>query len=323
MSSMKKKIAVVLNTSSHVETAISLYFTLARSNLWQPTLIVLAGNPWGLHTFLRGLEVTHSNGSTNPETFDFSVIVTAYPQGAEYEHLPLGNDPFLKAMQGRRLLITHRSSHPRSSYGNEPVVGLTSFCIRRGLDFLYMCENPALESVAPPLTEGPRRFLVQGKFGYAHRDLGLLQTWLANNRGDARILLVGENAHTVLLSDPRVEKHDRVEESAFYALCASVHFILPLIDRKTRRGSYLFERFSSSYGLAFASGKPVVASRDMGRLYRIPALAYDSPDTFCSQMNACLNMDDVAYRALAAPYGEIKRSFRAHNLTVLKKYLPV
>jgi hypothetical protein len=322
---MKKRVALVLNTSTHVETALSLYRSLDLSPHWNPVLVPLSGNVRELFPFLKELNLRFEDEHANPDDFDYALIITAYPRGAEYPPLPQEKHPMVVGFRNRRLLITHRATRPSSFYDHGPAVGLTPFCANQGLDFLYLCENPALESLTPSLTDKPVRFLVQGKFGYKHRDLDLLQIWLKKHTGPAQILLLGEGAAKIALSlsDERVNKFDKVSEPTFYKVAATAHFILPLINRTTRQGSYLCERFSTSYSLAFASERPVIASDDLASIYSVPTLAYSDVDSFCNHMNDCLNMTDAAYRHLIAPYTIIKQEFRKHNLAVLEKYLPI
>lgn len=316
----KSKIALIHNTNVHVEIAISLYFTLERSERWSPTLILLPKDCRGLNTFLDQLGVRYLTSGFSSDEYTQAIVVTSYPAGAEYKRLYNENHPMVRGFEGRRVLVTHRANYPVSAYRGEKVMGLTPLCEKYGIPFYYACENPALEGLF--LEDwNDKVFLVQGKFGCNHRSFECLKQFLDTDERTFRVRLLGQSASTIALSDQRVEVFEGVSETEFYDLCRTSHFILPLVDEDTRRGQYLRCRFSSTYSIAFASQKPLVAGKGINEIYDIPAFIYRNSDEFCSAMSACVSMRLEDYIAQYESYTYSKKRFREHNFAVLETLL--
>lgn len=321
-SSKIAQIAIIHNTNVHVETAVSLYFTLERSELWSPTLILLPSDVRGLNAFLNKLGVRYLTADIPCNDFEKAIVITSYPSGAEYKRLPNENHPIVREFEGRRILVTHRANYPISAYKGEAVMGLTPLCEQYGIPFVYACENPALETSY--LEDWDNKiFLIQGKFGAKHRNFNCLRRFLEVEKRPFRIRLLGESASSVELSDDRAEFFQRVSEIEFYNLCRTSHFILPLIDAETRRAQYLRSRFSSTYGIAFASGKLLIADENVNAIYNMPAITYSSCGEFCSVMSECLDMTIEHYVSQCEQFFLRKKKMRDHNTSVLVNLLSI
>ena len=314
---MAKQIAIVLNTGCHVETALSIYFTLTQMDGLEPVIVPLCGNSRSLFSFLTKCRVNYVSPEVSESDFDKAIIVTVYPPGTNAESFPKENHPLVRGFTKRRLLISHRCTHPKESYLGEDVVCLSPLSRSCGVDYIYQCENPALETPSPPFDDGHMVFLVQGNM--KSRDIALIKESLSFNKSKRiKVLFAGNYAKTLSIVDERTEKHENLSHEDFFSVCSRAHFIIPLIGPSS---SYVKQRFSSSYTISFASLRPLLTHKVFYELYPVPSICYESNQEFHRKLNDCLSMDQIEYSSMVAEYRIKKETLRWHNINILTKYL--
>jgi hypothetical protein len=314
---MKRRIAVVLNTPHHVETAISLYFSLKQSSHFEPHFVRLAGNRWGIADLLGRLGIREAT-EISLDSFHKAIIVT-YPGPGIM--LPQADHPIIRGFAGRRVLISHECSVAQQEFLDEPMLCLSPIGMSSGFEYLYQCENPLLEHVKELQSSQPVNFLVQGHLWADQRNFETLLNVadrITNER--LRILFVGENAHRIVTNDTRVLRYSNLSEALFYSTCAMAHFVLPLIDPFILNGYYT-RRFSSSFGMSFCSLKPLVMHSEFLRVYPVPSITYSSDAELLHALEKCLQMQSSQYFSMRERYQCLKADFRGHNQRVLEKYL--
>ncbi len=317
---MQKRIAVVLNTLYHVETAISVYFTLAKLPEYQPRLVLLHRGRWKLIPFLKALGIRYLTAQKcTASDFDKAIIISAFT--GHRDKLPLSDHPMVRDFEGRRILISHNCTVSKLEFKADALICLSPIAQAHGHDFIYQCENPALEKPTPLLSDEPVAFLVQGHLGFRHRNIQMLLNAVSQIPDPRlRVLFVGESAGAIQSSDSRIASYSNLSEAEFYSKCATAHFVLPLID-PTRNQPYMRRKFTSSYGISFASLKPAVVHEAFHDLYPVPSLTYRQPPGFQSAINKCLRMSAARYAEMIGEYRQQKDAFRKHNRNILKKYL--
>ncbi|QJE97583.1 hypothetical protein [Luteolibacter luteus] len=264
-------VAVILNTTPHVETLLFLYLALDRLEGIKPVAFPLDGDRWGLKALLEKGKIRYSFHTEGMrDHFDAAVVITAYPSGIDLPALPFARHPFLKEFSGRRILITHRANAPLSRYESTRVLCLHPAGQNQGVPHLFPCEHPLLGAGMELSPGSTIRLLVQGKFDRRHRELSLISAILKQFPQGIHIVLLGSGASLCGFKDPRVTTLENLNEVEFYEAAASCHYMLPLVDGTTLKGSYIHERFSSSLGISFADLKPSIVHESLQGVYSFP-----------------------------------------------------
>lgn len=316
------RVAIILNTISHVEVAISVYLSLQRISGFDPVLIPIHGDILGLREMLAACQIKADfELSSPPASYQRAIIVTAYPIESEYAPIPYGEHPFVEGFKNNRILITHRCHRSWHFYRGEKVISLAPMSVQRGIPRIYLCENVILDQFEPKRL--PRRFLVQGRFESNHRQLDLIMSLSKLDRNDFEVIMLGSGSESALSGNfPFLKRLQDLPELGFYETSATCSFLIPLIDPQTRDGSYMTSRFSSSMLFAFAGLKPVLMHESLvdiypsvvGKIYKDES---EFLDGFCSLLDASWN-DIIELRICA----EKERNFmRKHNSIILKNML--
>lgn len=316
-------VAVILNTASHVEVAVSVYLSLARIPGMKPTLFPMMGNLWRLRDLLDHLGIRYIMEPSSAEEsrgFEKAVVITAYPVGAEYPPIPCGKHPFLASFKGRRVLITHRTDRFWFDYRGEKVISLSPTSVRFNIPYIHMCENPILDSHDP--TEDSPTFLIQGRFEFSHRNLALIETLLSKADDTYKIMLLGTKVGDRFSGDSRVVIRQNLPELEFYRAASTCSFVIPLIDNDIRGGTYARSRFSSSFLFAFAGLKPVLLHGSVAPYYPYAVGAgYNNETEFVERFFDLQRSDETRLRLMRENARINRDHMRVHNTKVFKNIL--
>lgn len=319
-----KKIVVLQNTSYHFETGLSVYKSLEDAGA-DVFIHHLCQERFEQASFLKHLGVKQAQQSDLEEAA-CGFVVSAYPTPhiTIPDVVPMGSHPSMKLFRKRLVYISHRFGRAEDYNKSEsPVrphncVCLSPLSSRIGVDHFYPIDMP----IKPERMSfvSPLQLVVQGHFDHKNRNIPDWVYSLEEKSKKASVIFLGG------LSPPKPSSEMKKKgflclpnqsELSFYKLLnGHTHFIFAMIDRTIKNGTYLRERFSSNFNIAFALEKPLVCHEDFKEIYGAPGLYYND-DNMKEVIERLFGMNQADYDSMVAEFEVAKKPRREHNNRVL------
>lgn len=283
-----QRLLLVHHGRPHFEVVLALCENLR--DFFDVTLWSNALNFFGRQAVLDALHIkTHASGSD----YDYALVVTGDKGPEQRETGPeiwniLNSIPILRIMHRMPLekLPGQISLFIKSAPRFIPV--------STGLEYLKPKEEPA---------DARRRFLVQGNIEN-RRDYTLLPQLAAANP-QAEMIVCGLTVAGIKFGSDGVTTHANLPEIEFHRVCASAHFMLPLID-PVRYPGYFENKFTSSIQIGFSYGLPFIAHKALFDLYPITGFSYERDE----DIPGCILQ---ASRLSASSYSDMRLNQSKHG----------
>lgn len=316
-------IHIIQNTHYHFETVISLYSVLKQLNynvsLYQCNK-VKSQNSFNQNKFIEKYNISLSSSTHSIQKDDIGFVVSSYPSSLTKEIIP-NNDDLIFSKIRKLIYICHRFGD-ESDYSETNIINRkNAICLSPlskaiGVDYIYLIDSPI--NPQKNTLDNTIKLTIQGHFqlknrtsevltmldslGYQKTILNIIGTksaaWLGNNRK--------ENVHV----------YEDINECEFYDLCNSTHFLIPSINSHIKNQTYIKERYSSNFNLAYILEKPIFAHEVFEKVYNIPGIYYND-NNILDQLYKLLDINNNQYLNLINNFTKIKKDMRSHNSSII------
>lgn len=320
---MMPNIYIIQNTVYHFETTVSLYAVLQQLNL--PVSLyrcvgVKKKNLFQQQEFLYRYGIHESDiGSIDENGIGF--VVSAYPSAFTKDRIPSDNDIIFSKLK-KLVYICHRFGNPQDYLSTNTINSSNAICLsplaaKIDIDYIYLTHSPVAPNICP--LDNGLRLTTQGHFEQKNRNKDLLNQLIdILGRKGGILNIVGTNAKQWLgnIAD-HIHYYESISECNFYDICNNMtHFLLPTIDMHTKYQTYIRDRYSSNFNLAYILEKPIFAHEIFQKIYRTPGIYYNDKN-FRSKLNQLLNIQNLEYLDLVKQFSKHKKYLLEHNAHII------
>jgi hypothetical protein len=328
------KCLIIANTPYHFDICLSLYASLEQMG-FDPVIYALAEENSEQQLFFQkhDLRVTYNVTDKNEYLVCFCVTSNTPESNTS---IPKYADPIFQLYDKRIIFISHRFKSVIEYDAENAIVNRANSLFlskiakqKHGLDvfrpidlpnnFNKECFNDGSDLIDEP------RYFVQGNYAHhssvknPHRDWYLIEEINKRNNNPALIINVcGWSASKLNLSSPIVRFRSSISEQQFYRVLGESHFLLPLISPTTYNGTYIEERFSTNFYMAFAAQKPVFCHEAFASIYDCPGIYYND-DNLQLKIDELFNITKEQYLNMRSEFSSILHDIRLENSNILQQ----
>jgi hypothetical protein len=338
-----KNILIFLNTSYHVETALSIYESVRQVGYIPYILIDFIeekeDKSFGLTEFLDKFGLNY----LKPQQFDNLLddnffhrmfVVTASHHAPSVQapaetHPPHNYNHRMRLYKDRAILIYHRSNfHNYLKYNNiffenPKCLSVSQVSQKYGLEHIFQTENPIAKPKISFFNKDLLNFLLIGRFKFENRNIELLRLLPIIDKQltkKIKIDLIGESSSkNILLTSFFKDQNFKNIEYEFYWNLEQIDFY-----KKIYNSDYLlnlildpsyFERFTSNINHIVAFSKPNLSPLALNLMYNIPGFNYIQ--NFEEVFIQTTNLSEEKYIEAVSIFEVAKSNMRNHNSKIL------
>lgn len=276
---MTNEIIIIANTYYHFEITLSAYQTLIDSK-YKP-IIYMCHNK--LHAYMKQLDFLKEfniSYTTNleelPITSAKGLVVSAYPN-----KIPNGEKQIFNILNNKLVYVCHRFNTIPTKINPDKTICLSPLAKKNNLAYFLPNSYPMNYSYKK---NTKTKLLIQAHFETQNRDLDLVVAIIdyLSQMDNIELHIVGTGIPEFVLENMKgnIFVYSRITEQEFYSILSNMDYLLPLIDNRTKNGTYLKQRYSSSFCHSFCMNKPIIAHRCFREIYGLPGIYYGSYDEF-------------------------------------------
>lgn len=281
-------VVVIQNTTYHFETTLSIYKLLEDAGC--TPYIYRQKLKHDTFEQLKLIQQLQLRLATKDEinAAAAGVVISAYPNPNvnKIESVPNFESAVPPRLRDKLIFISHRFG-TAADYIDNPY-GITqqnTFCLSPlaaniGMPYLFPVSLPVASKPEKTLTR-PANITAQGHFELNNRARHTLEAILnESSRAASRFQFVGTGVYDRFYSLSQRYKNvglwPDLKEIAFYErLIDHTDFLMPLIDNQTNNQTYVTERYSSNFNLAWALEKPLFCHEAFEAIYGLPGVYYN------------------------------------------------
>jgi len=253
------------------------------------------------------------------------IVVSTYPSSITDDVLPNQEDKIFSFLD-KFLYTSHRFNNPQdySSFINKE----NSFCLSPLSSSLQVDHIWLLDSVVKPklvFDKDLLRLTIQGHFELRNRCLDGLGLIDQQSKKILAFNIFGTNTRNFFLDLGKVRNvknkavfmYEGLSETDFYeTVNDSTTFLIPAIDGRIKDGTYLKDRYSSNFNLAYALEKPIFAHEVFRDIYKVPGFYYEDHNML-DRLDVISRVKEEEYTSLVKSFTPLKEQHRKHNAEVV------
>jgi hypothetical protein len=273
---MSNTIAVIANTDYHFEITLSAYQALIDSG-YNPIIYSCHGKK---PTFAKQTQFLNLYNLQHTEDIDLipsdtlgGLVISAYPK-----RIPNDTNIIFDKLKNRLIYICHRFNTIPTYIDKRKTICLSPLSQHIGLPYFIPNKYPI--EILSYQSDSKIKLLIQAHFEKENRDMGLLDRVIdiITRMSNIELHIIGTGIPISLQKKqiPNIIIHSKITEEALYSIINDMSYILPLIENNTSTGTYLQERFSSSFCHSLCMSKPIISHKVFKKIYNIPGKYYSS-----------------------------------------------
>jgi hypothetical protein len=309
---MSNTIAVIANTDYHFETTLSAYQALIDSG-YNPIIYSCHGKKsrfaeQGEFINLYNLQQTEDIDSLTSNILG-GLVISAYPNRVLND-----TNIIFDKLKNKLIYICHRFNAVPTYIDKNKTICLSPLSKKIGLP--YFIPNKYPMKILPSQSGIKIKLLIQAHFERKNRDIDLLNQLInsINRMNNIELHIIGTGIPVSLQKQQmsNVITHSKITERSLYSIINDMSYILPLIDNNTNMGTYLKERYSSSFCHSFCMNKPIIAHNIFKDIYNIPGKYYSSTTTLYNIL-IDLNNNPANFQQTTTNFDLLRLSSIKHN----------
>jgi len=314
---MSNTIAVIANTDNHFEITLSAYQALIDSG-YNPIIYSCHGKK---PTFAKQTQFLNLYNLQHTEDIDLipSDILGGLVISASPNRIPNDTNIIFDKLKNKLIYICHRFNTIPSYMDKSKTICLSPLSQRIGLPYFIPNKYPI--DILSCQSDSKIKLLIQAHFEKKNRDMGLLNKLIdiINRVGNIELHIIGTGIPISLQKQqiPNIITHSKITEHSLYSIINDMSYILPLIENNTNTGTYLKERFSSSFCHSLCMNKPIIAHTIFEKIYNIPGKYYSSNSELHNIIMSLHNNAPRDYQQTALDFNSLRLNSIQHNKSLL------
>jgi hypothetical protein len=345
--SNNKNILIFLNTSYHVETAISVYESIRKINYIPYLLIDFIKDDrddgFGIIEFCKKYNLNYLTPEafdqiSDPNFFHKMFVITATHNSPNLltpeTYPPINYNHRMQAYKDRAVLIYPRSDYSNylnyveNFFKNPKFLSVAPFSQKYGLPYIFQVENPIAKTKTTFSDKEVLNFLFVGRFTLCNRHTDLLNSLTVIDQKitkQVKIDFVGQKPHKNLpiisflnsqnFKNIKYEFHFNIDQINFYEKIYNSDIFLNLVINNY----YAIDRFTSNLHHIIAFAKPNISPLFLNLIYNIPGLNYIK--NFEEIFIQATNLKETEYTQMSTNFKIVQENMRNHNSTILNNLL--
>lgn len=273
---MSNTVIVIANTDYHFEITLSTYQALIDSG-YNPVIYSCHGKQRTYSKQIDFLNINNIRYTHNINTIPLDtlggIVISAYP-----DHIPNDKNLIFDRLKNKLIYICHRFNTQPSYIDKYKTICLSPLSQYIGLPYIIPNKYPIC--ISSQKQDHKVKLLIQAHFERRNRDIEVLNPVIDAVKANSNIELhiIGTGIPLSLRQQPNsnIIIHSKITEQTLYSIINNMSYILPLIDEKTKDGTYLKERYSSNFCHSLCMNKPIIAHNIFKKIYNLPGIYYTS-----------------------------------------------